>query len=125
MTGISGLEAFGAICVLVFLLVLLHAHREKKNPIDLTDLITDWTAGGRKISRSAFAAFGGFLVGTWAFLYCVIGGTLGTSWEGIGVFMAMCFGYRGVDTYLKNQRDATAPESVAIEAEAKKKGLLS
>jgi hypothetical protein len=103
------LQLFGAICVLLFLFVLLRAHFGR-GPIDLTDLITEWAAGKRRITMSRFTAFGGFLIGSWAFVSATVSNTLDTSWEGILAFMGICFGYRVSDSWLKTQRDAAAAE---------------
>lgn len=133
----SVLQVFGALCVVLFLFVMIRAHLSAKSKIDLTDLLTEWAAGKRRITMSRFTAFGGFLIGSWAFVSATVSNTLASSWEGILAFMGICFGYRVSDSWLKNQRDAAAPQpdlAPPVNAEAepsaagplgKKKGLLS
>lgn len=101
------LQVFGSICVLTFLFVMIRAHFKRRNAIDLTDLLTEYAGGARRITMSRFTAFGGFLIGSWAFVFCTVGGKLNDSWEGILAFMGICFGYRVSDSWLKNQRDST------------------
>lgn len=109
----SVLQVFGALCVILFLFVMVRAHLSAKSKIDLTDLLTEWAAGKRRITMSRFTAFGGFLIGSWAFVSATVSNTLASSWEGILAYMGICFGYRIGDSYLKNQRDATAAEAPA------------
>lgn len=102
----SGVTMFGALCFLIFTAVLVRAHMDRRNPINLTDLIVEPVAGQKKITMSRFVAFTGFLLGAWVFVYCAKTAALKDSWEAIGGFMGVCFAYRGWDSYLKNRRDS-------------------
>lgn len=104
------LQVVGFSAMLLFWGVLVRAHLNRKNSIDLTDLLTEYAAGKRRITMSRFTAFAGFCIGSWAFVFCTVGGTLDKSWEGISTFMLVCFGYRVGDSWLKNQRDANSLE---------------
>lgn len=130
------LQVFGFLCLVMFLFVMVRAHFSRRNPIDLSDLITEWAAGKRRITMSRFTAFGGFLIGSWAFVSAAVAGSLSGSWEGILAYMGVCFGYRVGDGWLKNQRDATvtAEPAAPVNAEAepspagpagKRRGILS
>lgn len=128
--GWTTLQVVGFLCVLLFVIVMVRAHLDKRNPIDLTDLLTDYVPGARKhkVSRSGLGWFVGLLVGTWAFVSAAVNHTLAQDWEGIVAFMAVTAGYRAIDTYLKGQRDAAQRETeVPIDDGAKvaKKGILS
>lgn len=107
------LQIIGILCVSTFLFVMVRAHFDRHSPIDLTDLITEYAGGKRRITMSRFGAFVGLLVGTWAFVFATVSDSLDTSWAGISAFMGVCFGYRVSDSYLKNQRDAATPDNSA------------
>jgi hypothetical protein len=102
------LQVVGFLCVFTFGFVMVRAHFSRRSAIDLTDLITEFAGGKRRITMSRFGAFVGLIVGTWLVIFAEVSHTLQDSWQGIASFMALCFGYRVGDSWLKNQRDADA-----------------
>jgi hypothetical protein len=99
------LQVVGFLCVFTFGFVMVRAHFSRRSAIDLTDLITEYAGGKRRITMSRFGAFVGLIVGTWMVVFALVSNTLNESWQGIASFMAICFGYRVGDSWLKSKRD--------------------